>query len=319
MNAKRLRLAAVALITVIGLGVGWKNSRAARAAASAVAATARHQTRVETDLRQVAERLAAAEKDRHALQSQLDELQKPKRGAASASAPPTVTLTDTERAIKAGLEKMMRSREDPNVQNRALASIRVNLATRYAFLFRALGLSAPQTEKFLDLALQRQAQIGDIFAVARAKGMAVNDPVVGKLVGQMQLEYEAAQRELLGEAGYRQLQDYERTAQMRNLVSSMAGVATVAGSPFTPQQAEQLVQVLANANSRYRSGGEAFVQNVDWAAVEAPARTILSEAQYACLQLSSRRLSRQVDDLISQAVKTDAASAAAPAAKASGG
>jgi len=80
-----------------------------------------------------------------------------------------------------------------------------------------------------------------------------------------------------------------------------------------------LIHVLANANSTYRSGGKASVQNTDWDAVEASARAILSEAQYSFLQLSSRRLSRQADDLIDHARKADAASAAAPATKAPGG
>ena len=136
---------------------------------------------------------------------------------------------------------------------------------------------------------------------------------------QRRQECEAAQRELLGEAGFRQLQDFERTADMRELVRSAAGAATVAGTPFTPQQAAQLIQVLANANDKYRTGGKASVQNTDWDAVEASARAILSEAQYSFLQLSSRRLSRQADDLIGRARKADAASAAAPAAKAPGG
>ena len=149
--------------------------------------------------------------------------------------------------------------------------------------------------------------------------MSADDPVVDKLGLQMRQECETAQRELLGEAGFRQLQDYERTADMRDLVRSMAGAATVAGTPFTPQQAEQLIQALANANSAYRNGGKASVQNTDWDAVEAPARAILSDGQYAFLQLSSRRLSRQADDLIDRARKADAARAAAPEAMAPGG
>jgi hypothetical protein len=221
--------------------------------------------------------------------------------------------------IKASLEKSAQIKEDPKVQNLALASTRVSLAAKYAYLFRTLGLSSEQSEKFLDITLKRLEQNEDLVAVVRAQGLSVDDPVVDKLGLQMRQECEAAQRELLGEAGFRQLQDYERTADMRELVRSMAGAATVAGTPFTPQQAEQLIQVLANANDKYRSGGKASVQNTDWGAVEAPARAILSETQYAFLQLSSRRLSRQADDLIGQARKADAARAGAPAAKAPGG
>jgi hypothetical protein len=302
----------------LGLVCGWKRVRAARAAESAVAVIARNRVNAEKDLRQEAARLAAAEKDRSVLQSQFDELQKPKR-TEKVTPPPLVVLNSLERVVKASLEKSAQREEDPKVQNLSFASMRVSLAAKYAYLFRTLGLSSEQSEKFLDITLKRVEQGVDLGAAVRAQGMSADDPVVDKLGLQMRQECETAQRELLGEAGFRQLQDYERTADMRELVRSTASAATVAGTPFTPPQAEQLIQVLANANDKYRSGGKASVQNTDWDAVEAPARALLSEAQYAFLQLSSRRLSRQADDLIGRARKADAASAAAPAAKAPGG
>jgi hypothetical protein len=319
MNAKRFIIATAAAITILALVIGWKSVRAARAAESVVAVIARNRVNAEKDLRQEAARLAAAEKDRSVLQSQLDELQKPRRTEKVAPLPPTVALNDVERVVKASLEKSAQREEDPKVQNLSFASMRVSLASKYAYLFRELGLSSAQSEKFLDITLKRVEQGVDLGAAVRAQGMSVDDPVVDKLGLQMRQECEAAQRELLGEAGFRQLQDYERTADMRELVRSTAGAATVADGPFTPQQAEQLIQVLANASSTYRSGGKASVQNTDWDAVEAPARAILSGGQYSFLQLSSRRLSRQADDLIGQARKAEAASAAAPAAKAPGG
>jgi len=319
MNAKRFIIATATAMTALALVIGWKSVRAARAAESAVAVVARNRVNAEKDLRQEAARLAAAEKDRSVLQSQLDELQKPRRTEKVPPLPPTVALNNVERVIKASLEKSAQIKEDPKVQNLSFASLRVSLAAKYAYLFRTLGLSSEQSEKFLDITLKRLEQNEDLVAVVRAQGLSVDDPMVDQLGLQMRQECETAQRELLDEAGFRQLQDFERTADMRELVRSMAGAATVAGTPFTPQQAEQLIQVLANANDKYRSGGKASVQNTDWGAVEAPARAILSETQYAFLQLSSRRLSRQADDLIGQARKADAARAGAPAAKAPGG
>jgi hypothetical protein len=318
MNAKRFIIATAAAITALALVIGWKSFRAARAAESAVAAVTWNRANAEKDLRQEAARLATAEKDRSVLQSRLDELQKPK-STEKVTPPPLVVLNSLERVVKASLEKSAQIKEDPKVQNLALASTRVSLAAKYALLFRSLDLSSAQSEKFLDITLKRLEQNEDLVAVVRAKGISVDDPVVDKLGLQMRQECETAQRELLGEAGFRQLQDFERTSDMRDLVRSMAGAATVAGTPFTPQQAEQLIQVLANANDKYRSGGKASVQNTDWDAAEAPARAILSETQYAFLQLSSRRLSRQADNLIGQARKAEAASAATPAAKAPGG
>jgi hypothetical protein len=319
MNAKRFTIATAAAITALALVIGWKSVRAARAAESAVAVIARNRANAEKALRQEAARLAAAEKDRSVLQSQLDELQKPNRTVAAANLSRAVALNGLERAIKASREEWTQLKEDPKVQNLTFASVRVSLAAKYAYLFRTLGLSSEQSEKFLDITLKRREQNDDLIDVVRAQGMSVDDPVVDQLGLQMRQECEAAQRELLGEAGFRQLQDFERTADLRDLVRGMAGAATVAGTPFTPQQAEQLIQVLANANDKYRTGGKASVQNTDWDAVEAPARAILSEAQYSFLQLSGRRLTRQADDLIGRAIKADATSAAAPAAKAPSG
>jgi hypothetical protein len=315
MKAKHFIIAAAALIAALGLGLGWKDARAARAAESAVTITAHHRARVETDLRQMAERLAATEKERSALQSQLDELQKPMRPVAVATEPPAGAPDRGERLVRAMIEGMAQVREDPNAQNRQLAAQRIRMAAEYALFFRTLGLAPAQIEKFLDITSEYNALTQDLISAARAQGLSMNDPGLGKLGSQAYQKCSAAQRELLGKEGVQQLKDYERAIPTRNLVSRMAGAATVAGVPFTSQQTEQLVQVLANADSNYRRGGNASVRNIDWDAVETSARAILTEPQYAFFQLSNQRLARQYSDLLNRATKADAASTAAPAAK----
>ena len=80
----------------------------------------------------------------------------------------------------------------------------------------------------------------DLAAVLRTKGADANDNSVARLQAKAGADYEASQRALLGEAGFRQLQNYERTSTTRDMVSAIAGVAAVERAPFTPQQADAL-------------------------------------------------------------------------------
>jgi hypothetical protein len=52
-------------------------------------------------------------------------------------------------------------------------------------------------------------------------------------------------------------------------------------APFTPQQADALVQAIAGASENYRKGYQANHNDVDWSAVEVQARAILSPEQFA--------------------------------------
>jgi hypothetical protein len=70
----------------------------------------------------------------------------------------------------------------------------------------------------------------------------------------------------LGEAGYAKLQEHERTRAVRGDINTLAGKLAVDGLPLSAEQGEQLVQVLAEANTSYRAG-----KAVDspWAALQA--------------------------------------------------
>lgn len=90
-----------------------------------------------------------------------------------------------------------------------------------------------------------------------------------------------ARRALVGESGFRRWQEYNRTAVARNMISGFAGVAVMAGKPLTSQQLEQLVQVIANGSSSYRSGQSVALplKSIDWDFVDAQARPLMTDAQ----------------------------------------
>jgi hypothetical protein len=151
-------------------------------------------------------------------------------------------------------------------------------------LFRTLGLSLEQIEKFEEIAARREEQQMDLLAILHEQRLTLQDPVLANLWLKIEPEYQAAQKELLGEAGYRQFRDYERAAPVRDMVSRYAGTATVMGVPFTVQQAEQLTQVMANASGDYRNGGQAYAFSIDWSIVDRQAAAILTEPQLNLLK-----------------------------------
>ena len=322
MSAKKVILVATCLLVAVSAGVTWHQEGQGRETERAFAVVVRKRVATEAKLRHEATRLAAAEKTCAELQTAFEAAQKAKDAAsAAAEAQKTVSVPKARNF----LERLLK---EPEMQNLQLASSRMELANTYAPLFRRLNLTPEQITRFQDNALERMAHNTDSGTAMRAQGLSQDDPVLEKLREQAEAEYLQSQRTLLGETGYRQFQEYERTADARDVVRGLAGAAAVAGLPFGAQQAEQLTQVLANASSSYRSGQSAELDEIDWAIVDAQVQTILSESQLKLFQttephgpygMGSRFLLR-MNRLIDEARKADmAAGAATPAAKTPGG
>ena len=123
----------------------------------------------------------------------------------------------------------------------------------------------------------------DLAGVRQTQGVDANDGAVAALQKKADADYDAALRDLLGDSGYQRFQDYGRTAWIRGMVSAMAGVAVVERAPFSAQQVDAVVQVIANANESYGRGGYPLPRDVDWGAVEIQVRGILSDEQFRIL------------------------------------
>jgi hypothetical protein len=315
MSAKKTILVATGLLIAGSTGVTWHQVAQELATETALAAVAQQRTAAEAKLQREADRLAAAEKTCAAQRAAYETAQKAKDAAQAAEEAQTTAADSKSQNF---MERLLK---DPEMQNLQLASNRIDLANTYAPLFSRLNLTPEQIEKFQDNALARMAHNADSGAAMRTQGLSQDDPVLEKLSEQAEAEYQQSQRALLGEAGYRQFQEYERTADVRDVVRGLAGAAAVEGLPFSAQQAEQLTQLLANTCSSYRSGKDAGLDEIDWAAVDAQARTILSESQLKLIQTvepdgpygNGSRFLHQMNRLIDAARKTDVVT------KASGG
>jgi hypothetical protein len=190
-------------------------------------------------------------------------------------------------------------RNDPALRLSYLASERANLDARYGPLVAQLGLSPERAARFKDLLAEHTQELLEI-RLAALPGGAVDSKTDFPSRDTADEHLRAAQAELLGDAGYQQLQQYERLMPVRSEIDTLAGSLALTETPLGSGQAAQLLQIIANASSGYQKGGEAdapmpgngelltplmlahqsIPENIDWNSVLSQARTVLSPDQF---------------------------------------
>jgi hypothetical protein len=163
----------------------------------------------------------------------------------------------------------------------------------------------------------------DIDGVMRTQRLAESDPAIVALRRKADAALEAVEREVLGEAGYAKLQEHERTRAVRGDINTLAGKLAVDGLPLSAEQGEQLVQVLAEANTSYRAGKAAdspwtalqatgnplwcgpLPDTFDWTVARQRARAILTDVQFAYFE--QKIASYESVQLVNMVVKAKAA------------
>jgi hypothetical protein len=225
---------------------------------------------------------------------------------------PRVTPADAA-AIDVSIHSIPRSvweqralARDPRLQALCLAAESAGLAQRFGPLWSSLGLSADQIAGFGEIEVEGAGRMLDVASTAQAQGLDESDLAAAGLRKQAEDQQAAAEIDLLGESGYRQLKEFERQAPMRSFVDALAGGLAVSGDPLTGTQAGQLAQIMAAANPSYAAGGTAdgplvrsfdeplmahapVAEAVDPAAVLGQARGVLSDAQFGALRAQLER------------------------------
>jgi hypothetical protein len=229
-------------------------------------------------------------------------------------AAPTLSLEELQQKILAS-----RATDRPPEQLRDLAMNRAGLMPTYQSFFAARGLSPGQIERFIAISQNRFAANQDVSALVSQGVVAADDPGVEKLRAQIKSEHDAAYRELLGEAGFGELQEIWRLEVARGLVTGFAGMATIYGAALARGQLEQLVRAVASADSGYQAGGRvsSSLDTIDWDQVDAEARPLLTDAQWEIFKNMGAPLGYSWSQsrafwAITKAKRSEAASLAAP-------
>lgn len=170
----------------------------------------------------------------------------------------------------------------PAYQKLSISSSLARRHLEFQRLYRRLGLSADQIEKFEDImTIQDQANLDA--QIVRKRG---GDPQT--VFRESGPAWSSAMKDLLGTDGFAQLQDYLKTTSVRAFIDAIAGPTAAIGDPLTSDQADQVFAAALVHDAMYQSGKGTDPGNVDWAAVWPAAEKILSADQLALLQSKVR-------------------------------
>lgn len=167
---------------------------------------------------------------------------------------------------------------DARYRELARASSQARRHLEFQRLYRQLRLTPGQIEAFEGImARQDEAQLDA--ALARAGGG--NEQTVYRRSGA---EWNAGMRQLLGEEGMKQLQDYLRSMPVRAFIDHFAVQSSLLGAALTPEQSDQLAALALANDVMYRQGKGTDPGTVNWNGVWDPATTLLTADQIALLQ-----------------------------------
>ena len=143
----------------------------------------------------------------------------------------------------------------PDVQAMIAAEQKAQLDGHYAALFKKLNLTPEQADKLKALLIERRTAQQDVVAAAREQGInpRTDRDAFAKLVADAQAPVNANIKALIGDTGFSELGNYEKTAPQRNLVNSLQQRLGY-GEPLTANQADQLVQILASTAPQRAAG-----------------------------------------------------------------
>lgn len=274
LRAAHVILAAASIVTIGLLLVAWNTHRSMAAVQSKLADATGRQSKLLAEV-QRARRLAFD------------------AAAAATVAPAPAAGVNQPASTASPLPPRMRppglldfARENPQVWNEFIQSKRAEIGRLYLPVLHRLNFPRQQQERFKDIMTAEVARGTDIGAAADAQGLTFTDPAISALREQSEKQRKNELLQLLGPAGYREFEAYERALPVRGFVDGLATqLATT--TPLTPLQADQLERALAESNEAYRKGNRADPSQMDWSSADRRVREILTPAQFAVWQLGT--------------------------------
>jgi hypothetical protein len=288
MKSKTPFAVLLGIILAIALAIAWNSYRSAQEAADSLADLARKRAAVEASVQHLQKSVTFDERDNGDIRASIS--------AQKEALHPKGTIRVTQRMT--GPQRLALVANDPKLFALGMKAYRLSLDTIYGQMFRALNLPPEQVTKFKSIAAAHMEAIADILSSAITQGMPLNDPAVGSLMKDENTQFDAAQKSLLGDAAYQQMQQVNRQLPVSGVVYNVAWQVALTSTPLSSAQADQLTQILANSSPQYQSGGIATPNTINWQTALGQAQAVLNPAQFAALQ--GRYNSIQVNQLMVQ-------------------
>jgi hypothetical protein len=271
---KTRSIALATLFLFLALGLAWLGIHRARAAQEQLAALAQKQATLNDGIERAQSRITSDASNRARVLASLKKL----RAAAASKAPAGGGLPNRLLVLIA---------TNPKLLDLYLKSYRASLVQRYGPFYQQAGLSPDQIAKFEDALAKREEAKMDLIGTAVAQGLSNSDPSVMALNKEQIAQLRTDQTAALGDAGYEQLQEYNRQQVAVNQAKAAANFA-LDNAPYTNAQVGQLAQVLANASENYQEGGPVDQASIDWNSALTQATTFLSPPQLDALRAQAQ-------------------------------
>jgi len=298
----------------VAVSFAWSARRADVAADAELAAVAQQAATTTTAIQRLETQLVTREKENGDLRSTLARVAAAGKAPRPVAAP--VLLAELEQRIAASRS----TAPAPANQLLGMAARRADVRSMHQQFFAKRGLSPEQIDRFLAIDRRRFEADMDVSALVKQGVVAEDDPVVVKLKTDTKSEQDAAFRELLGDEGFMELQEQRRMTAATEMMKGFAGMAAIYGAALDRAQLNRLVQIVAEADNTYRAGGSVNFAGVDWERVDALARPLLDDAQWAILQNLGSGMSynwaySRAEHAINKATLADAGSSGRAAVK----
>lgn len=219
-------LKATATVAALGLAatLALYEIRADRDSAAALASARSENAALSADLQSLQARTLTTQKEN----SHLAALRRPAPALSAVDTPPKDNESTGPQDGRAFLVA------HPEVRTALAANVRANNLKTYAALFSALHLSPEQIDEFIRIqSLSTRSVVGKYLA-------SLGD---APLSGSQRTEQ---LRALLGEAGFQQYREYDRSSAGRRLAEELASSVYFTAAPLTATQAGQLQEIFRN-------------------------------------------------------------------------
>jgi RNA polymerase sigma factor (sigma-70 family) len=182
----------------------------------------------------------------------------------------------------------------PQLPTRMAGGRKLALSVIYADLYRNLGLTPGQIERFESVHLRSPGDGVWTADVPSSANAYFSMPLTAA-------ELVAQTRDLLGEAAFQEYENYNRLIPAHAIATHLAGTVYLT-DPVSPDQAAQLTRILASASASYQAGGTIERTQLKWDEILAEAKTVLRPAQIDALEAVRRQ--EEFEQAMLQEIKT---------------
>jgi len=285
-------LAGLLSLPPVGLAL-YANHQATQSEVTVTNARQENERRT-TELRKLQEQTREADQKAADLKAELERALAAIESATKAQQPtPPTSPSQSKAQADALADAKLFLAQFPQSRQMLFDLDRAKIHASYTGFYRSSNLTAGQIEEFET----RTAEF-----LLQSYGLTPS----GMSSLASQLPDDQLQR-ILGAENFQHFQEFNRAKAAHSFAGEVALAVGYTATPISPQQSEQLVQIIAGSSGAYQNGQSLKIENVNWANVVPQAQKILTPEQWKAAQpaLLSAQLQEATERAQREAVEAE--------------